>query len=397
MAKGMNMLSLKRINRGLVLQLLATGVCSSRVEIAQKSHLTKMAISKIMNEYIDMGIVEESSKTVRATRSTPIQLSLSASAPKVLGLLLHRTHCQAAICDLSMGILDTLSVTLPEEYTAESLLEFLFAAIDPFLLRHPDVAGIGIGSIGPINSQSGVILNPPHFQNIRDFHIRDLFWNHYKLPVFVDHHYNCAALAERYYGNGRDHSNLLYLGISDGISMGVICGGKLFNNYNGYSSEIGHVTVDCNGPRCICGKQGCLSVYARPSCIIKAVESSPLIGTAMTFREICDNSSTAAIDQIIMTQMIHPLIYALSSAVNLLNPDLILLGDEAALLPDRYLGYLEQRLNEVIFTHNYHHVSVRRAMLPQKYNAAMCASTVLDQIFRGKLSLTNDEAENEEN
>lgn len=390
MEKGMNILSLKRLNRGLVLQLLVTGVCSSRIEIAQKSKLTKMAISKIINEYMEMGVVAESSQSPRVNRSTPIQLSLSPSAPKVLGVLLHRTECKAAVCDLSMHIINTSSIALPKEYTAYTLLEFLFSLVDPLLQQYPDIAGIGIGSIGPINSQNGTILNPPKFQNIHNFRIRDLFQEHYRLPVFADHHYNCAALAETYYGNGRDCSNLLYLGFSNGISMGVITGNKLFSNYNGYSSEIGHVTVDCNGPLCDCGKRGCLSVYARPPLIVNAVKQSPLIGTTMTFREICANSSLPAIDQILMSHMITPLIYALSSVVNLMNPDLILLGDEAEYLPDRYLGYLEQRLNEVSFTHDYHHVSVRKAMLSQDYNAAMCASLVLDQIFRGKLLLTKD-------
>ena len=387
MAKGLNMSSLRGINRGLVLQLLATGACDTRIEIAKKSRLTKMAISKIITEYIKMGIIEESSGQTRATRSAPIHLSLTAKAPKVLGLLIHRTRCQAAVCDLSMRIIDARSVELPESYTDSFLLESLFSLTDPLLLQHPDVVGIGIGSIGPVDSHSGTILNPPHFQNIRNLCVRDIFKEHYQLPVFVDHHYNCAALAETYYGSGKDHKNLLYLGIGDGISMGVICGDRLFSSYNGYSSEIGHVTVDCNGPLCSCGKHGCLSVYARPAQIVRKVRQSPLIARDMTFQEICDDSTRPAIDQILMNQMITPLVYALSSAVNLLNPDLILLGDEATLLPDRYLGYLEQQLNKVIFTHDYHHVSVCRAALSQEYNAAMCASTVLDEIFRGRLVL----------
>lgn len=385
MAKGLNIDSLKRINRGLVFQLLATQHSCSRIDLARESRLTKMAISNIINEFLEKGLVTETSELGRATRSSPMQLSLSPAAPKLLGILLHRRSCQATVCDFSMQILDTHSVALPESYTAGELMEYIFRMTDELLEAHSDILGIGIGSIGPVDALHGMILNPPHFNDIKNLNIRDLFVQRYGLPTFLDHHYNCAALAEFYYGSGKGCSNLLYLGMTYGLGLGAICGGRLFSSHNGYSSEIGHVTIDYNGPICDCGKRGCLTLYARPPRVIQEVADSPLIGKHMTFREICDNSSQPAIDQIIMNLMVTPLVYALSSAINLMNSDLILLGDDAALLPDRYIGYLEQRLNEIIFTHDYHHVSVRRAMLPKEYNAAMCASTVIDQVFRGKL------------
>ncbi|MBO5069929.1 MAG: ROK family transcriptional regulator [Roseburia sp.] len=385
MAKGMNIESIKQLNRALVLQQLATQDSCSRVEIARKINLSKMAISNIINEFLERGLLEATDCNAHATRSAPLQLKLSAAAPHVLGILLHRNKCQAAVCNLHMQIIDSRSISLPPKYTAEELMDFIFSMTDKILQDYPDILGIGIGSIGPVNAQSGVILNPPQFNHIQNLAIVELFHDRYHLPTYLDHHYNCAALAEYYYGGGKDCRNLLYLGMTSGISLGVSCGGKLFSSHNGYSSEIGHVTVDCNGPVCNCGKRGCLTVYARPSHIAKAVAESPLIKQEMTFQEICDNSQIPAIDQILMNNMRTPLIYALSSTINLLNSDLILLGDDAALLPERYLGYLEQRLNEVIFTHDYHHISVRRAMLSKEYNAAMCASTVIYQIFCGNL------------
>lgn len=385
MAKGLNIDSLKRINRGLVFQQLATQDSCSRIDLAKSSKLSKMAISNIINEFLETGLVIEDPEIVRGTRSNPIQLTLAPTAPKVLGVLLHRRSCEATVCDFSMKIVASKAITLPKLYTADELMDYIFAMTDELVKSFQDIVGIGIGSIGPVDALRGMILNPPHFNQIINLNIRDRFTDRYNLPTFLDHHYNCAALAESYYGSGKGCGNLMYLGMTYGVGLGAICGGKLFSNHNGYSSEIGHVTVDFNGPVCNCGKRGCLSLYARPPRIIQEVASSPLIGKEMSFQEICDNCDHPAIDQILMNYMITPLVYALSSAINLMNSDLILLGDDAALLPDRYLGYLEQRLNEVIFTHDYHHVSVRRAMLPKEYNAAMCASTVIDQVFRGKL------------
>lgn len=385
MPKGMNIESIKQLNRALVLQQLAMREDCSRVEIAHNVKLSKMAISNIINEFLERGLVEATNSNARATRSAPIQLKLSPSAPKFLGVLLHRDSCQASVCDLHMKNIESRAIDLPKNYTAEELMACIFSMVDKMLLDHRDILGIGIGSIGPVDAKNGTILNPPHFNDIQNLNIVAMFHDRYHLPTYLDHHYNCAALAESYYGNGRECRNLLYLGMTHGIGLGAICGGKLFSSHNGYSSEVGHVTVDYNGPICDCGKRGCLTLYARPSRIVREVTQSPLVEMEMTFQEICDNSHNPAIDQILMNFMITPLVYALSSVINLMNSDLILLGDDAALLPDRYLGYLEQRLNEVIFTHDYHHISVRRAMLPKEYNAAMCASTVINQVFCGQL------------
>lgn len=385
MAKGMNIESIKQVNRALVLQQLAMNESCSRVEIAHHVKLSKMAISNIISDFLDQGLVVATDKNARATRSAPIRLKLSDSAPKFMGVLLHRNSCQISICDLHMKIIESRSVKFPVKYTAEELMEYVFSATDELLELYPDLLGIGIGSIGPVDAYSGTILNPPHFNGIQNLSIVSLFQQRYRKPTYLDHHYNCAALAESYYGSGRDCPNLLYLGMTHGIGLGAICGGRLFSTLNGYSSEIGHVTVDFNGPMCNCGKRGCLTLYARPACIVQEVAKSPLVAKEMTFKEICDNSQSPAIDQILMNRMVTPLVYALSSTINLMNSDLILLGDDAALLPDRYLGYLEQRLNEVIFNHDYHHITVRRATMPQAYNAAMCASTVIDRVFQGKI------------
>lgn len=385
MPKGLNIESLRRINRGLVFKYIATQDLCSRVELAEKCNLTKMAITNIINEFLEKGLVVEHSESLRATRSSPIRLSLAPTAPKVLGLLIDRYCCQATVCDFTMRMIDTRSVVLPKRYTQEELLTAVYHITDGLLASYPDISGIGIGSIGPVDADNGIILNPTHFNGIKNLNIRELIQERYSLPAFLDHHYNCAALAEYYYGNGQGHSNLLYLGLTYGVGLGVLCGGKPYSSQNGYSSEIGHMTINFEGPLCDCGKRGCLSSYARVPKIIEAVEESPMIGEHMSFREICANSTVPAIDQILMKHIVNPLSYALSNTINLMNSNTILLGDDAVLLPDRYLGYLEQKINEMNITHDYRRVSVQRAMFDKTYNAAMCASNVVDRVFHGEI------------
>lgn len=102
---GVNKEYLKKRNRGLVLQLIATGKCSSRIELAKELHLTKTAISAIVNELIDQQYLKETAVTTKAKLGrTPIKLEVSPKAPKYLGILFGRGCLEAAICSLDLKI-----------------------------------------------------------------------------------------------------------------------------------------------------------------------------------------------------------------------------------------------------------------------------------------------------
>lgn len=392
MSRGMNNDRLKRYNRGLVFQLLSTGTATSRVELAHKSKLSKMTLSYIISEFIELGYVEERANVALPTRGNPMQLRLAKTAPKIIGVYICRACCQAAVCDFSMNIIDVASCDLPDPVDNELLAQSLYSITDPLIQKHKDVMGIGIGSIGPVDIRNGIVLEPLNFGKVRYFPVKALFEERYRLPVCFEYHYNCSALTEELFGNGKGYQNLLYVGLpnvaninyASGVGMGVVCGGQLYSSFTGYSSELGHVAINSfDGPLCPCGNRGCLGVYANIPNIMRDIAELPG-QELMSFQEICQNSNTPGIDRVLMEKLLHPLIYALTSTITLLNPDLILLGDIASELPSRYLGYMEQRLNERIFARNSRRVVVKHAKFPPEYNAAMCASAVIDKVFHGE-------------
>lgn len=387
MRKGINKLTQKHANRGLVFQLLAVGDADSRIALARRTRLSKMALSNIISEFLERDLVREPEDTVRGTRSNPIVLSLSPNAPKILGIMIQRRDCRASVCDFSMRILDSEQRHLPDPFDGDLLTRTLFDITDRLLARHPDILGIGIGSIGPVDIHRGVILNPPDFQGITDLPIRRLFEQRYPLPVALEHHYNCAALTESLYGSGRGFENLLYVGLSSGIGMGVISGGRLSSDNTGLASEFGHVSVNFDGPVCRCGNRGCLEAYASVDAIVREAAALPQVPPDTDFAGLCRFSHVPEVDRLLTQRILRPLSSALCSAVNLLNPDLILLGDEAAALPDDYYRRLEQALSGMILSRDYHRVIVGRPAFSAEFNAAMCAISIIQQVFQGDLAV----------
>ena len=107
---GRNRSDYKKSNRGQVLRLIATGECKNRTELTQAMGLTKMAISRIVGEMIESGLVEELEPLPEEeAKRAPIGLTISPKAPKTAGMLIQRECCEAVLCDLQMNILKNRS------------------------------------------------------------------------------------------------------------------------------------------------------------------------------------------------------------------------------------------------------------------------------------------------
>ena len=222
---GRNKEDQKRSNWGLVLKLLATGRCSSRIDLAKTTGLTKPAISQIVGEFINKNLVEESEKEIRSELGrNPTKLIISSKAPKFIGILIDRAYCAAVLTDLNLKVIRRK--TLPNECVSEAeLMSNVYQLLDLMLEEGQAVAAIGAASIGPVNVSEGMIVNPYYFRGIHDVKIKKRIEERYRLPVFFDHDNQCAALAEFLYGNGRNYQDILLVSVSRGVGCGMIVQG----------------------------------------------------------------------------------------------------------------------------------------------------------------------------
>ena len=127
-------------------------------------------------------------------------------------------------------------------------------------LRIEQIAAIGISAPGPMCSKRRMILQTPNMKGWDHVKIGDFFENHFKRPTFMQNDANGAGLAEYSFGacKGKD---LIYLTMSTGIGAGIVCNGQLVAGVNDLGGEVGHMTLDLNGPLCGCGKTGCWEAY----------------------------------------------------------------------------------------------------------------------------------------
>ena len=138
------------------------------------------------------------------------------------------------------------------------------------------ISGIGICAPGPLDPRNGVVINPPNLPGWRNFPLAAEVSKVYKVPVRLDNDGNAAALAEALWGAGRGFRNVFCATIGTGIGTGIVFDGRIYHGRTGAAAEGGHNTIDYRGPRCGCGKLGCIEALASgPAIARRAAESSP--------------------------------------------------------------------------------------------------------------------------
>jgi glucokinase len=124
------------------------------------------------------------------------------------------------------------------------------------------VRAIGIASPGPLDPHTGTILATPNIPEWQSFPLTARLSQHFQVPAYLDNDANMAGLAEWQFGAGKGHDNLVYLTISTGIGGGVITQGCLLQGFHGMGAELGHMTIDPNGPLCGCGQRGHIESFS---------------------------------------------------------------------------------------------------------------------------------------
>src|SRR5580700_7984057 len=167
-----------------------------------------------------------------------------------------------------------------------SAIDSVLAAAEHKPDSKSSIAGIGICAPGPLDPQTGIVINPPNLPGWRNFPLAELVSKAYRLPVRVDNDGNAAALAEALWGAGRGYRNVFCATIGTGIGTGIVFDGRIYHGRTGAAAEGGHNTIDYRGPRCACGKLGCIEALASGPAIARRASEKIVAGRSSSILEL---------------------------------------------------------------------------------------------------------------
>ena len=284
----------------------------------------------------------------------------------VVGVDIGGTKVAAGLVDRSGEIKTQVRTPMAAHGKGSEGLAAVVSAID-LLLDHdvkarPLVRGIGICAPGPLDPATGVVINPPNVPCWRNFPLAAEIEKVYRVPVKVENDANAAALAEAYWGAGRGYRHIFYAGIGTGIGTGIVCDGRIYNGRTGAAAEGGHMSIDYHGPLCGCGKPGCVEILAAGPAIARRARAK-LASEKSSASAILDfakgnveavtsemvGHAYAAGDQLakqILQETVKLLALWLSNIVDLLEPDVIIVGGGVAEMLSPFFGDLSKWLAE---------------------------------------------------
>jgi glucokinase len=187
---------------------------------------------------------------------------LDAANTFALGVDIGGTKVAAGLVGADGKILFQTRVAMPAHGSAAEGFGAVQSAIEGVFAARPEarasLTGIGICAPGPLDPTTGVILNPPNMPCWRNFPLATEVQRVFGLSARVDNDGNAAGLAEAIWGAGAGYRNVFYVTLGTGIGTGIVFDRKIFHGRTGSAAEGGHVTIDYRGPKCGCGKRGCI-------------------------------------------------------------------------------------------------------------------------------------------
>ncbi|NOY65150.1 MAG: ROK family protein [Nitrospirae bacterium] len=168
--------------------------------------------------------------------------------------------------------------------TSQDIVKDIIESIDELITE--DTVGIGIGIAGVVDSTSGVVKRSPNLSQAEGIDLKSILSDKYNLPIRIDNDANAATLGERFVGAGRRFEDFVMLTLGTGIGGGVVINGALLKT----ASELGHITVEANGKKCLCPNSGCLEAYASGRAIVSDVIDQLEKGADSLLKDCCEGN-----------------------------------------------------------------------------------------------------------
>jgi glucokinase-like ROK family protein len=281
--------SLRQINLSTVLTHLRQNAPISRAALAELTGLNRATITRLVRELIEHGFVRETGfQSIRAGRPS-ILLQLDPDAGCIIGAEVEVKFGSIILTDLAARVLWRQEVDFGDNDEPGVVLNSTAQLIRQALARANEtnrhILGLGMSLPGLVDVSSGVLLFAPNMR-WSDVPVKQWLENEFDIPIYVDNKANMAALAESYFGSARGSEYVLYINITAGVGAGIVLNQRIMAGTSGLAGEVGHMTINPDGPECNCGSYGCWETYVSALAVFRRVREAILDGEESQLAEV---------------------------------------------------------------------------------------------------------------
>ncbi|MBX3084935.1 MAG: ROK family transcriptional regulator [Anaerolineae bacterium] len=391
----------REINLSLIMNRLHRHTPISRAGLADMTGLNKSTVSSLVNELIEHRFIHELGVLSSGIGRPSVQLELNPQAGFIvsaeIGVGFVSVLCSNFTADIVWRCREKLSIELGQAAILDRVIALLHTAIEAGKAtpQSPTLLGIAIGIPGLIDMNEGKLLFAPNLR-WRNVPIRHLMQREFPdVPVFVDNEANMAALGEYFFGAAQDFNEILYLSAGVGLGGAIVRDGQLMRGTTGFAGEFGHMTMDRDGELCNCGNRGCWETQVTQSAVFRAIRQAIGSGAVSSLQPYLDDLTVQLVvdaakqgDQVAihtLNRVGHDLGVGIASLVNVLNPDLVLVGGIISLAGEFIMPVIETELNTRALRSSASAVTI----LPAKHSQDACVMGGVATVYQRVLSQPN--------
>jgi glucokinase-like ROK family protein len=332
--------AMREVNRSIVLDIIRRGGRVSRTDLARRSSLTKPTVSAIVDDLIQRGIVQEVGygKTVASGGRRARLLEFNDAHAAFVGIRFSVHSTMVAVAD-ARGEIRTQKEVPAGPNDPQRRVEQAVALFDEVLIEaglpRDRVHAAGVTVPGLVDYHTGTVALAPNLDWV-DVPMRDMLQKALGLPVVVHNVTNSGAVAEGRVGAAKGVRSFVWVYVGSGVGAGIVVDGQVFPGTKGFSGEIGHCPVVDDGPTCSCGLRGCLETLVSGKAIARIAEEAAAADEPTLLKDeqgpldaIAVSKAALAGDAVakrILTNVGDHLGLGLSYLINILDPEVIVLG-----------------------------------------------------------------------
>jgi predicted NBD/HSP70 family sugar kinase len=368
------------MNRLRVLDAVREHGALTQVEIAGVTGLSAATVSNLVKELDTVGAVLLSPSIRNGRRA--VRVSVAASQGLVGAVVFGDRDVRVALGTGGDEVLAQKRMPLPADHAADEGIDRGARLIHELIANSghlpTDVRAVGVGLPAPIDTVTGLVGSDGILPGWRGVDVRAVMEEALGAKVLLDNTANLAALGEFKFGALQGISNGVFIKASYGVGAGLILGGELFRGSAGTAGEIGHVTIDEDGPVCRCGNRGCLDTFVGVQAVLGALRDSH---GALTLRDVISRAldGDAGCRRVLEDAGRH-IGVAVAGVVNLLNPEVVALGGQVARVGEIVLKPMRDAIERCAIPSAAASVDVRVGALAPEAADVLGALALADQV-----------------
>ncbi len=373
----------------------------SRADLARTTGLTPATVSHVVSELEKADIIRKTGHGESKGGRRPILIELNPHAFYLAGVDLGITKVNATVIDLHGTLLSRVKNPVDARDKRDIIISCMFETARQAFTRAGDqvrkkVIGIGLSVSGLVNIERGVSIFAPNIPDWQNVPIAELFRKEFSIPAFIENDARAMALGEARFGAGFGYDNIFCVNIGHGIGSGILIGGELYRGNAFTAGEFGHLTLLPSGPYCQCGNRGCLEVMAGGHAIAASAIRCVNAGAKTAIRDIVEGKiheiTAAVVSQAaqrgdstavrLLQEAGRYLGIGLAGAVNILGPELIIIGGGVAQSGDVLLDEIKKTISKRAFTTMVNKPSIVLSALGENASSIGAAALVLSRTLK---------------